>query len=652
MEDFKKINLEKNNRGENQGDVGEKGDKSRRKLRVGRRGLLLSAFFGVLGVLLIFGLGLPASLVYGKAKEAVRVGKEAATAIKKQDIDLASEKLKETEEKLTDLEKTYKLSSWLGYVPVVGGYYRDGAYSLKAGLEFVKAGQIAIYEIAPYADLLGLTGGGSSFVEQSADKRIETAVTTFSKVTPKLSLILEHLKVALEEIEKINPKRYPAKIGGRQVRAKIEEGKNLAEQTIGLFVNARPLLEVLPELLGEPKEKRYLVLFQNDKELRPTGGFITAYALFRFNKGKMIIEKSEDIYVLDERQKKRIGAPPEILKYHKGVYYFNLRDSNLAPDFFESMKQFEALYQTIGGAEDIDGIIAVDTHVLVEAIKVLDGEIFVPEYNSKFTIEPDERCNGCPQVIYELEEYADRPVGYFRGSRKDIIGRLLYHLMQKSLGVSPSQYWGRLVQMALTEIQEKHILAYMHDEAAQKGIEALNFAGRIKDYDGDFLHINDTNFAGAKSNMFVEHYIKQDIEISKDSSVVKTIVIDYKNPAPPSDCSLESGQLCLNGLLRNWLRVYVPQGSELLSFTGSEMDVVVSSDLGKTVFEGFLIIRPLGSAQVVVKYKLPFKVDSKEYRLLMQKQPGTEGHEYTVLVNGKEVEKFNLTTDKEVKFKI
>ena len=51
-------------------------------------------------------------------------------------------------------------------------------------------------------------------------------------------------------------------------------------------------------------------------------------------------------------------------------------------------------------------------------------------------------------------------------------------------------------------------------------------------------------------------------------------------------------------------------------------------------------------------YKLPFKVKpGEEYSLYIQKQPGTEGHEYTITVGGKK-EKFKLTTDKELKFKL
>ena len=477
-------------------------------------------------------------------------------------------------------------------------------------------------------------------------------------MTPNLASIGEKVQIIKTEIDQIDPNRYPGKIGKTIVRERLVSGKNLVTEATNLFLNAQPLLQVLPKLLGEPDPKRYIVIFQNDKELRPTGGFMTAYANFRIEHGKMLVEKSDDIYELDGQITQKKPAPEEILTFHKGVYQFNIRDSNLSPDFYRSMLQFIDLYPN---KFDFDGIIAVDTHVLVEAMKIL-GEFNIA--GRKFSAENDSRCD-CPRVIYELEDYATRPVAYVRGARKDVLGALLLEIMKKALGVSPSKYWGQLFQMALSEINQKHIMAYMTDEGAQKGIESLNMGGRIADgvtilgyKDGqnwDYVHINDANMAGAKSNLFVQHFVKQEYNIESDGSIVKTITVDYKNPAAPSDCNLESGGLCLNGLLRDWIRVYVPKGSTLLENKGSESpkdgsaaEFATKEDLSKTVFEGFVTVRPLGTAQIILKYKLPFKKNDVKGKLsaLYQKQGGTEGHEYTVLVNGKQKEKFKLTTDK------
>ncbi|KKP52746.1 MAG: hypothetical protein UR42_C0005G0014 [Candidatus Roizmanbacteria bacterium GW2011_GWA2_33_33] len=190
-------------------------------------------------------------------------------------------------------------------------------------------------------------------------------------------------------------------------------------------------------------------------------------------------------------------------------------------------------------------------------------------------------------------------------------------------------------------LQEKHILLYFVDSDIQKSVEQINFAGKIKDYKGDYLHINNVNFAGAKSNMFVDETITSE---TKDSQ--REVTINFKNPYPHSDCNLERGGLCLNATLRNWIRFYVPKGSKLISLQGSTKKVQTYDELGKTVFEGFLEVPTQGQATVIVKYTLPSNVDTNNYSLLIQKQPGVEEQKLKVIYNNKTLFNRMLRMDK------
>lgn len=619
---------------------------------------------GIIVALLLLGLllFLPFRGVIVAAQEVIASGREAASAIKKQDLVTTKAKLVETRTKLTNLDKQYGSVRPLKFIPLLGSYVSDGDHAIKAGFAGLTAADKAIEALEPNADLLGLKGK-STFVQGSADDRIQTAVKTMSALTPKINEMAGSIDTLRKEIDAIDPNRYPKQIGKTVIRDAIAGAKDVIENAANLFVNAQPLLVNLPSLLGEPQEKRYLVLFQNDKELRPTGGFITAYAQFRFVRGKAILEKADDIYALDSAKSKNFPAPREILTFHKGVYQLNIRDSNLSPDFKLSMSQFETMYNTTGGHEKIDGIWALDTHVLVEALKIL-GAINV--YGREFSAETDKRCD-CPRAIYELEDYSTRPVNYVRTARKDIIGVLMQTLLHQALGVSPSKYWGKLFQMLLTEINQKHVVAYLHDDNAQKAAESFNLAGRImtasetatlltyKEGQGwDYLHINNSNMAGAKSNMFMSDKVTKDVTVSGDGTIMTKLTIDYKNPYQGSDCGLESGGLCLNAPLRDWIRVYVPAGSKLTDSKGAispkdgkPVALDTYDSLGKTVFEGFLIVNPLGTAKLELTYTSPVKSPDGKYHLLIQKQPGTDGEEWSIKMGGKEKKKFTLETDTE-----
>lgn len=619
--------------------------------------ILLGVFLLVVAVA-VFTIVLPAKKAYGSAQKTYTQARSAWDAIKKQNVELAGVELEKTKQSLSETQKDLQALSFTRFIPLLGSYYSDADHLVKAGFHGLDGAIVVVDSLKPYADLLGLKGEGGSFVLGSAEERIQTAVLTMGKITPRIDEVVKDLELAKKEVDAINPNRYPSFIIGGKINQQMVQLRLMTDQGVSLLAEARPLIKILPSLLGDPKEKKYLVLFQNDNELRPTGGFITAYAIFRLDKGIVHVDTSSDIYNLDNTLSNKPKAPEPILKYFPKVTTFNLRDSNLSPDFIESMKTFNSLYKNARGKVDVDGIIALDTRVLVSMIKILDDEVYAG--GIRFTSQIDKRCD-CPQVIYELERLISTPLSIdirytnlaaVQAQRKDILGTLIYSIMQKALKSSPKKYWGPLMQDMITQIDQKHVLFYLYDKEAQVGVEALNAAGKIKAFDGDYFHINEANFGGQKANLFVKESVSQQIEVAGEGVVTKTITINYKNPYPPSDCNLERGDMCLNAPLRNWVRVYVPAGSKLLESKGSEVKVTSYEELGKTVFDGFLVVRPLGAATYTLKYTLPFKLKKgSPLPFLIQKQPGTNNNQYEVRLNGKTASKFELLTDKELSLK-
>ncbi len=601
--------------------------------------LVVVLLFVVLSALVVV---IPALKTYKAVKVTYAQAKVTADAIKKQNVELASTELAKTKDNLVEVQKNLHSMGYLKFVPIASWYYNDADHLLNASFEGLEAATILIDSIKPYADLLGLKGQGS-FVGGTAQQRIETAVKTMSKITPKIDEIADKLTLVKTEIDQVQPSHYPGVGPGKKIRSGLENLRTLTDQSVTLIDSSRPLIKILPVLLGEPDDKKYLIIFQNDKELRPTGGFITAYSVFRLDSGVVHVETSNDIYNLDNTISGKAKAPAPILDYLDNVNVLNLRDSNLSPDFKVSMAEFMKLYNKARGKTNVDGIIAVDTQALVAAMDIL-GDIDAG--GIKFTTKNDPRCD-CPQVIYELEDYADRPIQGTRNNRKGIIGDLMYAIMQKAFSSSPKLYWGPLFQTMLTQISEKHILFNIFNNQAQTGLEGLNAAGRIMEFDGDYLHVNEANFGGAKSNMFVSESVTQDYNVGNDGAITKTITVNYKNPFAPSDCNLERGNLCLNAVLRDWFRVYVPKGSKLTASQGSEVKMKTYDELGKTVFEGFITVRPQGVAKLTLTYTLPFKLaDTSVLPLMIQKQPGTNANEYIINVNGKKLQEFKLSADK------
>ncbi len=589
----------------------------------------------VLIVLLII-LGYPTLRVFGHMQKLKKEAAQLKASFAANDIDAVNREIKEFSKEYTAFQKDARLLYWTSFIP----YMADFKNGVEGGKYMVAAGTQAVEAITPYADLIGFKKGEVSFTQKSAEDRLQTAVLTLDKVLVRVDDISKNIEEAEKRISKINPRRYPKKLGKTQVRGSIE---NLKDGMLGvstLFVDAKPLLKRLPEIMGKDEEKTYLILFQNDKERRATGGFLTSYAVFKVNEGKIKKESSDDIYRLDESIANHPVAPEKILKYHKNVSQFNIRDSNLSPDYVESLKLFNSLYEDSGRRVDYDGVIALDTKVLVDLLTIFGD---TEAGGVVFSAKEDERCD-CPQVIYTLFDIVDRPVNYIKEDRKGILGQLLEALLGKILGFSPSQYWGPFIANTFENMDTKHILVNFTDPDLQASIEKLNYGGRIREFDGDYLHINNVNFAGAKSNLFVEESIVSDTKI-KGGKIEREVEITFKNPYPHSDCNLERGGLCLNAVLRNWMRVYVPKGSELVDFEGSQTKVLTYDELGKTVFEGFMTVSPKGLAKVKITYTLPDSVKEKDYKLYIQKQPGVTSQALTVDINGKTVFEGDLIQD-------
>lgn len=618
------------------------------------------AVVGIVLAVFLVAVVVPSFIIYGKANKFKNNALKLVEASKGQDIDIMRAELGSTKTSLQELQKSFKLVSWAKLVPFFGRYLADADHGMKAGSYGLEAAEITLTTVEPYADILGFKGGNVQGIESDGAKttqeRIDFLVKAIPDLVPKADDISQKVSLVRQELSQIDPNRYPVKFRGKEVREKLKKGLDTVDEVAGLVSTAKPLLEAAPYLLGIDEERQYLVLFQNDKELRPTGGFMTAYSIMKVDKAKFDPVSSSDIYNLDAKYKPVITVPDPIAKYIKGPYALSkgwrLRDMNWSPDFFESMNLVSTEAEKVG-IKGVDGIIAVDTQLLVYLLDAI-GEIGVSGFGN-FSTKIVPECN-CPQVIYELESFADTegPIVWSENepgkivyappnydNRKKIIGPLMNSILANAMG-QPKDKLPKLFEAGFKSLLEKHVLFYLFDEKSQAAVEAFGIAGRIKDYEGDYLHINDANLGGRKSNLYVTQEVEQEISVAKDGSVEKTLTITYKNP--------EKHDGWLNSVLPNWVRVYVPKGSELLAAEGFEEKAEPYEEFGKTVFAGFFQLRPEGVSKITLKYKLPFNVKG-DYKLLIQKQPGTDSPLY-ILRLGKKEEEFFLKTDDEIRLRI
>ncbi len=382
-----------------------------------------------------------------------------------------------------------------------------------------------------------------------------------------------------------------------------------------VFTDIRPLLPLLPKVLGYPQAQTYLLLLQNNTELRPTGGFIGTFGNLTVRNAKLVNFSTENVYNLDEPAKAyNTKVPPvPIQKYLKQAQWF-FRDVNWDPDFPTTAQEAIKFYHDERGPiSRFDGVIAF-TPALIEDLLSVTGPITISD--NVFTAE-----NIVAKLQYEVEVgFAKDGVNIY--NRKQIIDDLAQALKEKILNFS-SRELRALLPLVMRAFNEKQAMVYFLDKDLQTAAASFNLDNRIKATAGDYVYVVDANLGSLKTDPAVRHSISYSLRPeTKDRSLVATVKITYDNLGKFDWKTTR---------YRTYVRLYVPLGSTLITAVGNEEPLAITDSHGKTVFGTFISIEPEASETLTFSYKLPAglvnKISQGSYNLLVQKQAGTAGHD-------------------------
>lgn len=346
----------------------------------------------ILTIILWFFLLIPALKIGLVAKSLIAFPREMIFLIQNKEFKAAEERLKSIQAEVQVLDKNWNRLGWMGTVPLLGGYYQDANSLIAASSHVINSGLI-IVKIIP-------------------DLRLESLEET-EKLLPQIEKALDSFSLAKEQIDKINPNHYPQKIRGKLIRENIVLLKDRLEKLEEIRLAFRPTIKILPEFISG--QKKFLVFFQeNDARL-------TAYGIFRLEKGKIIPEMSGNLN---------------------------------QPRLNEASLRF---YQQVG----YDGVLIIDDKFLVDLFWIL-GPTTV--YNQTLSSELSPECN-CPSIVADIKKLPP-------ARKKEIIGIFLNAALIKSLSSSPKTQLEILFTI-LESAQEKHLLIYFANPEIQKATEAV-----------------------------------------------------------------------------------------------------------------------------------------------------------------------------------
>lgn len=480
-----------------------------------------------------------------------------------------------------------------------------------------------------------------------------------------LAIFKDYLKSS--GAQTVELKRLMDRIDESSLPADYRETFALAKETTGLLAESWRELEKLATsleiFLGFERDQRYLLVFQNNTEMRASGGFIGSYALMDFRDGEIrqIEAPGGGSYDTEAGLKHKIISPQPL---HLVNPLWHFWDANWWPDWPASAEKLMWFYEKSDGPT-VDGVISLTPTVLEDILKVIGPVKLKDDYG--LTLTADNFWLEVQTLAERQPDETNRP--------KEIIGDALDAIMAKLPARLNKEMLADLLKLTEKNLRQKHILLYFTDERLQSTLADFGWDAKVAEAERDYLMVVNTNIAGGKSDRAIRETISHHAAAGPDGSIVNTVRVKREHTGEKKDP--------YSGVRNvNWARVYVPAGSELLEAGGFEFpderyfeapeefwqddpDVArtegqgltdpatktrIYRENGKTVFANWTMVDPGGTIEYFFKYRLPFRLEpvidegngpdkgadtsaaapaeNYVYSLLTQKQPGSIGSRF------------------------
>lgn len=365
----------------------------------------------------------------------------------------------------------------------------------------------------------------------------------------------------------------------------------------------------LPNLLGVSKPQTYMVILQNNLELRPTGGVLVSYGLFTFDSGRLVNTEISSVQDADTQLKGYV-EPPEPLAVYLGEQNWKLRDANWDPNFASSAQKIEWFLDK-ELSRSVNGVIALDVEFLRRTIPLLSASA---------QMEVDDK-----NLFEVLHNQSLGPAGEARNIQ------LLTQLLQsffEDLSVGKVDIY-KLSEHVLSGLQEKHVLLFLHDTSSHRALADLGYTGEVGvnlcfgNCFSDLVGVYEANVGANTADKAVAREMSFQMGVG-EKGVRRSLTISLANTSQNKNN--------LEDLYKTYIRVVAPAdaifGDVVISSQTQRKtqspDIVQSGGLKEAGV--FVEVSPESQVSVAFSWETLENVDFKkegEYVLSWLKQPGT-----------------------------
>ncbi|HUY75992.1 MAG TPA: DUF4012 domain-containing protein [Ktedonobacterales bacterium] len=388
----------------------------------------------------------------------------------------------------------------------------------------------------------------------------------FATLRAKFQRAVAHLDVAIVNLQGADLSSLPTQFVSAQQIGQIRQllaSWPMIQTRLG---QAQGWLQVAPALLGIGKPEQLLVELMDRAEMRATGGFIGAYGVMTLKQGKIQPFTLADIFALDVPYLKT-NSPSLPPAQYAPWWPFNayaLRDSNLSPDFPTSAQMGASLLAKEGGPQ-VQGVVALNATTIERLLKIV-GSIDVPGYNVTVTATNLESMIRLYTETSAQRDGNDLPVGYQLTSIHERFTALLGQQLMAKVRAIHGSGTASLIQVLLTSLSMKDVLAYFSDPQAEALTAQLGFNGAVATGPGDAVTVTDTNITGNKATAMTTVNYTDAVTLDAHGTATHHLTVSYlfNSASQPSLIHF----LYKKDYYLTYLRIYVPASAHLVSFTG------------------------------------------------------------------------------------
>jgi hypothetical protein len=407
----------------------------------------------------------------------------------------------------------------------------------------------------------------------------------------------------------------------------IEQLHGYHQQLVNINTTLRGSAQALTTMMGLDGERTYLVLAQNNDEIRPSGGYISTYGWFTVEGGRIINFDYNPTTATspnppDEAFLNSFAIPAWWIQYGEPIYA--AWDGSWYADF-PSTAQLAMDYYNAGGnpQSPVDGVLAIDVTGFELILGAL-GDVVVDEYGV-FVNEENFR-----EVVYDIRAFGEGVTPH-----KRFVATVYQSIFEEWQSLEADKTPDLLGAM-LEGLQSKHIMFYFADDEVNTAISQLGWIGsQLPATEHDYILVADTNL-GNKSNHSIDRSLTYDATIDFDGSVSSRLSLryDYFASVAENDPAIDEAY---HGPLnyRNLMQVFLPFNTEIID--GTNLGVGTRIPLAThLLIAARTEVAYDSSERYQLVYEIPDLIEDignyQRYRLLIQKQPGARTQAVNVQV--------------------